>query len=508
VPVNDFDPELSVYAYERQKVSDLIAGKDASVKYITGMPGWEEDGNETLTAVRERAYFLPMVDRTLETFVGLVFSKAPTRTFPEGMELFTEDVTGTGQEIDRFAEARLDDVFRTGLTGILVDYPKAPEGITRGEAERQGFKPVLRAYNGNTILAARLRKVRGVMKLVHVRLLEEYTVDGTETDEFAIETKTQIRVLDLGGVSGPQLGVYRQRVFRAINGVWEVDEEIVPQMAFQPIREIPMFFANTRDTEPRAEKPPLAGLAEINIAHLNNSAHYEWSLAWIGSPTAFGKMLNLPEGSTLKIGSATAILSEDAAGDFKIVQASADSVGALKTAMDDKRRDAAALGARMLAEEAKAVEAAETARIHRAGESAVVEAAANATSQCITNALRFQATWGGISTVKKAEREGEQDQELLYWLNTKLVSSKLTPDEIRALLDAWLKGALSKQQLFERLQEGEVVNPELTFENHEEQLAEEAEETLEELEQMAALGLAASGQPPGQPPAQEPPADE
>lgn len=449
--VNDCDATWGRYRAERDRVAKIHAGRDEAVSLIRGMPGWDA---ETLASIQEGAYFLPMVARTVETFGGLVFLKSPARTFPEGLEALTDDVTQTGQEIDRFAEACFDGVLLTGVVGVLVDYPDAPTGLSRADAEKLGHRPILRMYDGNSILA-------GPNK---IRLLEDYEVQGA--DEFTFETKPQVRVLDLD-----EGGNYRQRVFRQDGGAWVVHETLHPQMASQPLKSIPIFFSNSRDNEARPEKPPMLDIADVNIAHLNNSAQQEWALAWLGAPILFGAGIELAEGETIQMGASSGVFSQNHQAKLEIVQADAAKFSGLKTAMDDKRRDAASLGARMLTETPRAAIAAETARIERAGETSVVGAIANAVSQCLTNALRFMAQWAGLP-VEVASKDGTK-RPILYWLNTDLLPTRMSPQEITSLLDAWQRGALSKKELFSRFQEAEIVDPALSFEDHEEQIASE-----------------------------------
>ena len=56
------------------------------------------------------------------------------------------------------------------------------------------------------------------------------------------------------------------------------------------------------------------------------------------------------------------------------------------------------LGARMLAPEKRAAEAAETARIHRQGEISVLGRMSNIVSNQLTNAVKVMLAWAGIAT--------------------------------------------------------------------------------------------------------------
>lgn len=488
--VNDVDAAWGRFAYERDRVAKVTAGRDSAVTLVRGLPGWD---GPTLQNIQDGAYFLPMVARTQETFAGLVFLKSPSRTFPAGLEAFTDDITQTGQEIDRFAEASFDAVLATGAIGVLVDYPPAPDDMTTKDREAKGFRPFLRLYDANSILEARLTKPEGegAVRLTRVRLLESYEEDGDE--EFTTTIGEQVRVLDLID------GVYRQRVFRLRDGAWLAEPETTPTMDGKPINEIPMFFSNTRDGEARCEKPTLADLADINIAHLNNSAQYEWALAWLGAPMLFGSGIKLAEGETIQMGASSAVITSEPNAKLEIVQADSEKFSGLKQAMDDKRRDAAALGARMLLETPKAAIAAETARIQQAGEQSVVGSVANAVSQCLTNSLRFLCKWAGLAeTVAGANGT---TQPILYWLQTDFIPTRMSPQELEGLLKAWQGGALSKRELFARFQEAEIVDPSKSFEAHEDEILAEMPDEDDDAEIEAA-----GGAPPAPSEEDDPPA--
>lgn len=501
--VNDANSAWAKDADKRAKVAAMIAGRDEAVAYVTGMPGWEGD---MLKAIRDRAYFLPMVGRTIETFTGLIFLKAPARQFPEGLEDLTNDVTGSGQEIDRFAEAGYDSVMGTGAIAVLVDMERAPEGLTRAQAEAMGLRPFLRLYDANSILEARIEKRGPMPQLVRVRLKEQIEEEAPATvaalDPFATVVIDQVRVLELID------GVYQQTVWRKEYNeiVYKAGDPVIPTQAGKPLDHIPCHFSNTRDGEARPEKPPVADLADINVSHLNNSASLEWTLMWLGSPILFGAGIKMAAGSVLTIGASEAVMAQDPTAKLTVVQASSDSVSAISGAMKDKERHAAAMGARMLSEETKQVLAAETARIQRAGEASVVGAAANAVSQCLTNALAEMARWAGLpdtvtvpgKPIAPGKTDADTTEPMLYWLSTDALPSKLTAQELTALLGLVNAGKLTNREFYALLQESEYVDPAKTFSDHEEEAA--AEEPPPPTAAELAAALAGSRPAPGGPP--------
>lgn len=454
--VNDRDPAWVVHAGARKKVHDLLSGREDALSYVRALPGHDE---ATAQRFRAGAYYLPVTARTAEAFSGLVFGKTPTRKGLTALDAYLGDVTGSGQDIDRFAEQGFDGILSTGAVMVLVDYPDAPAGVTKADAEAEGVRPTLKLYDATAILAARVLKVGAALKLAHIRVAEQVEEKDAE-DEFKLTQVAQVRVLDLD-----ETGFYRQRIFRQINGQWaQFGEVIEPKRQNGRLNVIPAFFSNPRDGEPNPARPPLDDIADISVAHLNNSAALEWALLWTANPTPIFKGIQLGEGDTVKMGSSEGIVVAADGGDAKFMEFTGSGLSELRHALEAKRKDAALMGARMLLESGRAAIAAETARIERAGETSVVSGIANALSDCLTKALAFMADWAGVSS------EGIQ-----YWLNTDLNPAGLSAQELTALLAAWQSGAITLEDLFENLQRAEIVDPAKSFEDHREELDAEGE---------------------------------
>jgi hypothetical protein len=136
--VNERDPAWAVHADARKKVHDLLSGREDALGYVRALPGHDE---ATAQRFREGAYYLPVTARTAEAFSGLVFGKTPTRSNLDALDAYLGDVTGSGQDIDRFAEQGFDGILSTGAVMVLVDYPDALAGATKADADLQGARP-------------------------------------------------------------------------------------------------------------------------------------------------------------------------------------------------------------------------------------------------------------------------------------------------------------------------------------------------------------------------------
>lgn len=463
--VRNADKSWAAFADDRAKVKALIAGRTTALPYIRALPGHKVD---TQAKFRDGAYFLPMTARTAEAFGGLVFAKAPTRAIPEALNPILADLTRTGQDVDRFAEMAFDGVLETYAICVVVDYPQTPGGTTKKQAQDRGIRPYATLYDGNSILAARFTGDGEGRQLGHVRLLE-MVEEKDPNDEWAIVSVEQVRVLDLD-----EAFLYRQRVYRKVKGengaeTWEqYGATIEPKMNNARMTVIPAFFSNPRDAEPRPGVPPLRDIADVNIAHLNDSAAYQWGILWTANPTPIFIGFSFKEGETVSLGSAGGLVSDNPDAKATFMEFEGTGLSELRASMEAKRRDGAMMGARLLMEESKAAVAAETARIQRAGETSVVSGIANAVSECLTKALTFLATWAGIDPSVIEDKGGTAP--LSYWLNSDLNPAGLSAQDLTAILAAWQAGGITEKELFAILQRNDIIDAATSFEDHKEEL--------------------------------------
>jgi hypothetical protein len=465
--VSDRDASWAAFQPARTKVAALLAGRETALPYILDMPGHDAP---TAKNYRNRAYFLPMTARTAEAMGGLVFSKAPTRSLPAALDNILADITRTGQDLDRFAEMVFDAVLATACVAVIVDYPDTPAGMTKKAAEANGIRPYMTLADGNSVIAARFVDSGAGRRLGHVRVLE--TVDEpSTTDEWAMVRVEQVRVFDLD-----EAGFYRQRVYRQAktasgkNEWLQYGKTIEPRMNNARMMTIPVFFTNARDAEPRPSTPPLHDIADVNIAHLNDSAAYQWGIVWTANPTPVFSGFEFEDDEAVKLGSSEGISGPaDAKAGF--MEFNGTGLTEARSSMEGKRRDGALMGARMLMEDGRAAITAETARIQRAGETSIVSGIANAVSECLTKALTMLSTWAGIDPVVT---QNGKPEPLSYWLNPDLNPSGMDPQMLGELLRAWQGGALSMKDLFNALQRGDIIEPSKSFEEHQEELDEEA----------------------------------
>lgn len=436
-----------------KQIRALSAGASAAREYVATLPGM---GDDRFDLFKKRAYYLPALPRTVETFGGLIFLREPQKKAPAALDPYIRDATLTGLSIDSLSSWAVNEVIETGRIAVLVDCPKAPAGLSVAQAEALGVRAYARVYETETILSAEYGNFGGVRKLFRVRLQEtKLATDG----EFNETATPRIRMLELDG------GVYTQRVFeKQAAGQWLLVEESQPVRGGKTLDYIPIFFMNHRDHDAGAMRPPLADLSDVSISHLNSSALREWGEMWTANPTPwFAGVMAAPtneQGETsstysVKLGSSEAILlSKDGkAGFLEFAGAGLASIG---ETLDRKEKHMAALGTRALLEDPRQAIAAETARIQNAGQNSTLGRIAAVGSAMMTNVLRELAKWANVSDL----------ESINYALNKNFVPAGMPPEKIKANIAAVQAGLMSSQEFLKSMQASDEIDPAKEWEEH------------------------------------------
>lgn len=458
-----------------QKVRDFVSGVSAVRKYVQTLPGHDPD---TVTAFRNRAYYLPAIARTIDAFTGLIMNPDPVIQAPAGLTEYLDDVSYDGEPATRMIGRTVRETIELGRCAVVVDYPQAPgaDQLSVAEAERLGLRAYARFYKAEDVLDWRTT-TRGAERVLSFLKLRENFDQVSTTDEWTVTEVEQIRVLDLvAGADGAPLK-YRQRVFRKgdvtdklgkVTTEWmQVGGEIFPLADGKSLEELPavVFGPDTLDAS-SVDSPPVQEMVEIAEAHLQNSALMEWTLLWVGNPTPVFRGLRIADGESIKLGSSQGI-AVDAEGGAEMLFLPADGVGAIATQMDRKEKHLAAVGARLLADETSAQIARDTAIIQRAGEHSVLANIATTVAAGWKRILEYLAMW--------ARAEGD----ISVTLNTDFIPQGMTSGELSELIAGVQSGQLSSRDLFALLQKRGVIRPDKTYDEHQDELDEDGQRMLD-----------------------------
>lgn len=458
MPVNTPHPAYTAASPQWAKCRHAAAGEEA-VKAAgeAYLPRLTEQTQKEYDAYKGRALFYNATGRTVDGMTGLVFRKPPQVEIPSALEYNTDSVDRAGTPLGTFCEKVLEELVTVGRVGILTDFPRVdPRSLTQAAEQAAGVRPYSVIYPAESIINWRTGEVGG-RKMLTMLVLQEDVQEPK--DEFASQAITQWRVLKLDNG-----GVYRVEIWRRPR---ENDEPVkvdewTPLQAGQPMRSIPFGICGPRGIEPGVCKSPILDLVNVNISHYRSTADYEHGLHFTGLPTPIVIGHTFQDGEKIALGSATFQAFSTQGAQVQFLEFTGAGLSSLSKRLEEKESMMVSLGARMLAAEKRQVEAAETAAIHRAGESSVLASLANAASALITQALQWQAMF--------ARAEGAQAK---VTLNTDYLPSGMTAQELTALVQAWQGGAISRDTLLDNLQRGEILPTGRTIE--EEKAAIEAD---------------------------------
>jgi hypothetical protein len=413
----------------------------------------EEDMARDYPARLNRTPFFNATWRTISGLKGMLFRKPPQVVVPSAIQPYLSDVDMAGTPLDIFAQDVAEELLTTGRIGVLVDRPPMPVNedgspLTVAQAEALGLRPMLQTYDADEIINWKEQRIGNVMQLTLVVLKEEAALAG---DEFGHACEDHYRVLDLFN------GAYRQRVFRITDkGEDEqVGPDVFPLMNGKTMTSIPFVFIGVDDVGAEIDSPPLLDLVEMNLHHYQVSADYEHACHFSGLPTLFISGYradpNDPNNKAIYIGGSAANCLPDPTARAYFVETSGNFT-ALRDNLNEKKAEMAVLGARMLEQQQRAVQSAETLQTRSAGEQSQLAGMAMIQSLAMTKVLRIFADWAGESG------------EVSYKINTDFIPSGMTAQELTALVASWQAGAISEQVLFDNLQKREVIASGVTFE--------------------------------------------
>lgn len=433
-----------------QRCRDVSAGRDAvHAKGTLYLPKLQDEEQNEYEKRRQRAGFYNATWRTISGMGGLLLAKEPIYTVPDTIDPLLEDITLSGVPLDGFIQQLVEEALTVGRLGLLVDYPiveAAP--ATQAQAEQMGLRPMMALYRAESIINWQTGRVGNRTVLTKVVLTETATLPSD--DEFATPTETRYRVLDLFN------GVYRQRVYR-INDKDEDElvSEHVPLMNGQPLTEIPFLIVGTDDVTPEVDAPPLIDLVDLNLDHYRVAADYENGCHMTALPTPYIAGYIRPEGqASMYIGSTAAWVFPDPATKVGFLEFSGVGLGTLAANLDRKEQQMATIGARMLAPDKKVAETARVLTIHRGGENAILSSIAQVLSLAMEIQLKKFVEWAGADS-----------SAVDYDINRDYLPAQMDAANLTAIVAAWQAGAISRDTMFQNLQQAEIIDPETTLED-------------------------------------------
>ena len=447
-------PDYTKFKSRWNLIRDALAGKEdideAGEVYMPRPSGYSD---ARYAAYQRRAVYFGATGRTLAGFKGAVFRKEAEVNLPSKISYLEDDADGEGNSLVQFSKTVCADVIAQGRFGVLVDYPVS-ENITNLEEERQAnLQAHFKGYTPESIVNwATMRKGSKTI-LSHV-LLEE--PDYNESDVFERTANIKYRLLQLD-----DNGEYVQRVMREREHLdpktnkkvktLETEENIFPTLPNgKHLDFIPFIFIGADTLTVSPDLPPLYDLAQLNIAHYNNSADWEQAVFMIGQPTPYisgcdERFIEENRGQ-LVIGSGSAWLLPDGS-QVGMLESKSDR-NIIMAAMQLKESEMIGLGARVVQDNsARGSEATESIAIRRSGEASQLACIADNVSTAMVRLFTWAAMW-----------MDESADSIQYKLNKDFFPQRLSHQDIGALVSSWQGGAIPHSVLLDNLRDGEILS--------------------------------------------------
>ena len=409
-----------------------------------------------------RAQFFNAAGRTLDGLAGMLNRKPCICTVPDGMEKYLENVDGKGHSIEQFVDMVCKDVLATGWGSVLIDMPQSGKTVSQADVEKKGLYAYMVYYKAESSTKWRWQ-VKGRFNSLKYVILKEPTLVQVE-GSFEEELKDYYRVLEIR-----EDGHYWQTLY---NDKLEIVYTVDPKSKQGNFTELPFTFMSV-NTEP--EEPILSDLINVNLSHYRKSADYENGLHWTGVPTPFERGWT-PETQydddghevaqkPMKLGGTQFLYFPPGTEQVGYLEFSGSGLNQVAQAMLCDEERMAILGARIIAQEKKGVEAAETAKIHNAAENSVLASFANNMSKTFSKLLRIYLEWTTGTQIP-------QDQVSVK-INTDYDVSTMSPAELTALVSLWQTGGIAKSDLFKNLKEGEIIDADRNLDEMNAEIEEE-----------------------------------
>jgi len=383
----DYESILSKWT----RIRTCFNGRDAVLKagseHCPDLPGQDTAGN---VAYRKRGNFYNAVGRTVGGLNGMIFQEAPEVEIPESFRPMLDDITLTNVPFETFAREAGKEIFITGRYGVLVDMPQPITAQpTNGAIVRDqvDMRPYAVAYKAEDIINWKTARRGGdeILTMVVLREHEELAYD--DADPFTCETVEQFRVIMLNTLGQAVTQIWRKT---KTGDKYEQTPEgdVVLMRRGEALTFIPFVFLGALHAGSDLEQPPLIDLADVNLGHWRNSVDHEYGLHLVALPTPYVCGAKGEQNSDMKIGPSV-VWDLDVNGSAGMLEFTGSGLASIVVAMDEKKKQMATLGARLLEDQPAVNETAQAVRMRHTGESASLKSVASALELGLSAFLHF-----------------------------------------------------------------------------------------------------------------------
>lgn len=327
---------------KRQMIRALMGGTAAMrAAGKTYLPQEVAESQLAYDARLARSFLFNGLGKTVRDLAGKVFSKPIVLgdDVPEAIKADCENIDLAGRNLDTFAHAVFTDALQEGVSFILTDMTAAPEtGRPVTMAETAGRRPWLVHVKREQVLGWRKEVRDGKDVLTQFRFIEEFMAPDGPYGEKPVK---QVRVFNRVG-DAVTWETWRSRTeVKSGTTSWVLEES-----GIVTIGEIAVAPVYTNRTGFFTGSPPLADLAEVNVAHWQSQSDQRNILHVARVPILFGAGIDAEQ--KVEIGAGRMFRAANADASLTYVEHSGAAIGAGRDDLKDLEFQMQTMGLELL----------------------------------------------------------------------------------------------------------------------------------------------------------------
>jgi len=343
-----------------------------------------------------RTFLFNKYGMTIEEMVGRLFRNGiKLEKIPGEVEALFADIDLTGRDLRRFVRDLFESALQPGVDYLLVDYagmalqadPAAEEGaeppvMSKADEKAAGVRPFWVHVKQENVINWRTEVINGQERLARLQIMEHVEEQNGDWGTTNID---QVKVLYPG----------RWETWRVNDaGDWAIVKSGVTTLDFIPL--VPVY---TKRTGFMTGEPPLAKLAELNLAHWQSSSDQRNILHVARVPILFGAGFE-SDGSNnkLAVGPNTMVTNSDPQSKLTFVEHTGKAIEAGHQDLEDLENQMKICALEPIMPKTGNVTATAKA-IDTSQSAAILESMGEDLSDALEQAIKFTLAWLGTPDV-------------------------------------------------------------------------------------------------------------
>lgn len=328
-------------------IRTLVAGtkamREAGELYLPREP-MESDG--AYINRKARSVLFNATGKTVADMTGKVFVKPVVlaKDVDANLTTWAENIDLAGRHLNVFARDVFFDALQPGIGFIYVDMPPKLENgdgsaVTLAQEQTANIRPYLKYISLENLIGWKSSTVNGAEVLTQIRI-KECATEQDATNEYLETDVPQIRVVTRGD------GACTWQTFREGKNTKGEAQWVLYQEGTISIPEIPLVPVYINRTDFMKACPPLAKMAELNVAHWQSSSDQRNILHVARVPILFGAGFEAE--ATLAVGASEMIRSSNPEAKLEYVEHTGQAIGAGDKDLENLKLEMQNMGLQLL----------------------------------------------------------------------------------------------------------------------------------------------------------------